>query len=47
MTMAATTFKIKGNTDKHTKDILVMGFTTHLKGWWNNLLSPEDKTHIS
>ncbi|XP_050898032.1 uncharacterized protein LOC127104936 [Lathyrus oleraceus] len=26
MTMAVTTFKLKGNTDKHTKDILVVGF---------------------
>lgn len=33
MTMTATTFKLKGNTDKHTKNILVMGFTEKLKGW--------------
>ncbi|CAL5187342.1 unnamed protein product [Lathyrus oleraceus] len=47
MTMAATTFKLKENTDKHTKDILVIGFTGQLKGWWDNLLSPEDKTQIN
>ncbi|CAK8537723.1 unnamed protein product [Lathyrus sativus] len=44
--MAATTFKLNGNTDKHTKDILVMRFTGQIKGWWDNLLSPEDKTQI-
>lgn len=47
MTMYATTFKLKENTDKYTKDILVMGFTWKLKGWWDNLLSPEDKTQIN
>lgn len=46
MTMAATTFKLKGNIDTHTKDILVMGFTLQLKGWWDNLLSSEDKIQI-
>lgn len=46
MTMAATAFKLKENTDKHTKEILVMGFTGQLKGWWNNLLSSEDKYQI-
>ncbi|XP_050908253.1 uncharacterized protein LOC127121866 [Lathyrus oleraceus] len=46
MTMAATAFKLKGNTDKHTKEILVMGFTGQLKGWWDNLLSSEDKYQI-
>ncbi|CAK8569413.1 unnamed protein product [Lathyrus sativus] len=46
MTMAATGFKLKGNFDRKTKDILVMGFTGQLKGWWGDLLSLEDKTQI-
>lgn len=40
MTMATSAFKLKGNSDKQTKDILVMEFTGQLKGWWENLLSP-------
>jgi hypothetical protein len=46
MTMAATAFKIKKNSDKKTKDMLVMGFTGQLKGWWDNILSDEDKLSI-
>jgi hypothetical protein len=46
MTMAATAFKIKKNSDRKTKDMLVMGFTGQLKGWWDNILSEEDKIKI-
>ncbi|KAK2402568.1 hypothetical protein QL285_052074 [Trifolium repens] len=46
MTMAATAFKIKKNSDRKTKDMLVMGFTGQLKGWWDNILSEEDKLQI-
>ncbi|KAK2428017.1 hypothetical protein QL285_026560 [Trifolium repens] len=46
MTMAATAFKIKKNSDRKTKDMLVMGFTGQLKGWWDNILSEEDKMKI-
>lgn len=46
MTMAVAIFKLKGNSDKQTKDILVMGFRCQLKWWWNNLLNSEDKSQI-
>lgn len=44
--MAATAFKIKKNDDKKTKELLVMGFTGQLKGWWDNIVSLEDKHKI-
>ncbi|KAK2370424.1 hypothetical protein QL285_083475 [Trifolium repens] len=47
MTMAATAFKTMGeNTDKKAAIIIITGFTGQLKGWWDNIISPEEKLAI-
>ncbi|CAJ2642057.1 unnamed protein product [Trifolium pratense] len=47
MTMAATTFKSIGeNSDKKAAILIITGFTGQLKGWWDNIISPEEKLAI-
>jgi hypothetical protein len=44
MTMAATAFKSIGeNTDKKAAILIITGFTGQLKGWWDNIISPDEK----
>nr|KYP59664.1 polyprotein [Cajanus cajan] len=46
MSMAASAYKRRGNSDKATTLIIVQGFTGQLKGWWDNFWIPADKETI-
>ncbi|CAJ2671410.1 unnamed protein product [Trifolium pratense] len=47
MTMAATAFKSIGeNSDRKAAILIITGFTGQLKGWWDNIISPEEKLAI-
>lgn len=44
MTMAASAYMIKGNTDKQYAKVIIRGFIGQLKGWWDNMLTELEKT---
>nr|KYP56455.1 polyprotein [Cajanus cajan] len=46
MSMAASVYKRRGNSDKATAMTLIQGFTGQLKGWWDNFWSPADREAI-
>ena len=41
--MASTTYKYRGNSDHLINVDLIVGFTSQLKGWWDNVLTKEEK----
>ena len=43
MIMASTAYNAKGNTDHLISRHLIVGFTSQLKGWWDNVLTKEEK----
>ena len=46
MIMASTTYKSRGNSDQVICTHLIVGFTSQLKGWWDNALTKEEKRFI-
>ncbi|RDX69481.1 hypothetical protein CR513_51399, partial [Mucuna pruriens] len=46
MTMAATTHKTRGCSDKSAALAIIQGFTGQLKGWWDNLCTDNDRAII-
>ncbi|RDY03799.1 hypothetical protein CR513_12569, partial [Mucuna pruriens] len=46
MTMAATTHRTKGCSDKSAALAIIQGFTGQLKGWWDNLCTENDRLTI-
>ncbi|KAI4357249.1 hypothetical protein L6164_001210 [Bauhinia variegata] len=46
MTMAITTYKVKGNNDQRIFEVLTTGFTGTLRGWWDNIISAPGKLII-
>ena len=47
MTMVSTTYKLKNRLSDHVvAQTIVDGFTSQLKGWWDNYLTFEDKNGI-
>ncbi|GAV80634.1 hypothetical protein CFOL_v3_24094 [Cephalotus follicularis] len=45
MTMV-TAYKIKNISDKTVANLLIAGFTSQLKGWWDNVLTIQQQTKI-
>ena len=43
MIMASTAYNAKGNTDHLISRHLIVGFIGQLKGWWDNVLTKEEK----
>ena len=41
--MASTTYKARGNSDHLIIIHLIVGFTSQLKGWWDNALTKDEK----
>ena len=47
MTMAANAYKTQqGTSDKAIAEILITGFTSQLKGWWDHLLTKQKQLDI-
>nr|KYP33152.1 hypothetical protein KK1_046019 [Cajanus cajan] len=46
MSMAASAYKRRGNSDKATALTIVQGFTGQLKGWWDNFGTQADRESI-
>ncbi|KAH9722796.1 hypothetical protein KPL70_006845 [Citrus sinensis] len=47
MTMAANAYKTQsGTSDKAIAEILIVGFTGQLKGWWDHLLTKQQQLYI-
>nr|KYP37047.1 hypothetical protein KK1_041798 [Cajanus cajan] len=46
MSMAASAYKRRGNSDKATALTIVQGFTSQLKGWWDNFWTQADRESI-
>ena len=44
--MAASAYKVKGNSDHNTAVLITAGFSGQLKGWWDNYINPEERTSI-
>ena len=47
MTMVSTTYKLNNRFSDHVvAQMIVVGFTGQLKGWWDNYLTFEDRNNI-
>ncbi|GAV71879.1 LOW QUALITY PROTEIN: zf-CCHC domain-containing protein, partial [Cephalotus follicularis] len=46
MTMVSNAHKIRNNSDKVVANILIVGFTGQIKGWWDNVLTTQQQTEI-
>ncbi|GAV91437.1 zf-CCHC domain-containing protein, partial [Cephalotus follicularis] len=46
MTMVCNAHKIRNDSDKDVANILIAGFTSQIKGWWDNVLTTQQQTEI-
>ena len=46
MMMVVVAYKIENNNDNNIFDILTQGFTRSLKGWWENILTGQERFAI-
>ena len=47
MTMVSTTYKLNNRFSDHVvAQMIVVGFTGQLKGWWDNYLTQDDRNAI-
>ncbi|XP_016509474.2 uncharacterized protein LOC107826943 isoform X1 [Nicotiana tabacum] len=44
--IAVTAYKMKNASDKHAATLVISGFTSTLKNWWDNYLSEDNRNHI-
>ena len=46
MIMVSIAYKAKENTDHKISRHLIVGFTSQLKGWWDNVITEEEKEMV-